>query len=224
MVLALGSVVAEAGLLIEAARGVVEKRGRNLLALRVLRIALHHATARLRDQVKGTTERDTCHAFPSKVPVDEDARDAIVGRLLRAGRLVLLPVVDVRELVRRAVLAPGHGVVAVEDQGRMIVALAIEAPLPRATLFVLGPADPRVEPGAPAAAEPHALVLLRETREGIPRRRIKCANRIFAHCTPPFASLASRTSGEPTHPAYASDCSGGSSKRAMIPLSAPSPT
>jgi uncharacterized cupin superfamily protein len=49
MVLALGSVVAEAGLLIEAARGVVEKLGRDLLALRVLWIALHHAAARLRE-------------------------------------------------------------------------------------------------------------------------------------------------------------------------------
>src|SRR6266540_7466107 len=117
MVLALGPVIAEAGLLIEAARGVVEKRGRNLLALRVLRIALHHAAARLRDQVEGTAKRDTCDAFPSIVPVDEDAGDAIVGQLLRAGRLVILPVVDVRELLRRAVLGPGHRGVAVEDEG-----------------------------------------------------------------------------------------------------------
>src|SRR6478672_2003758 len=79
MVLALGPVIAEAGLLVEAAGGVVEKRGRNLLALRVLRIPLHLATARLRDQVEGTTKCDTCDAFPPIVPVDEDARDAIVG-------------------------------------------------------------------------------------------------------------------------------------------------
>src|SRR6266498_3724296 len=118
MVLTLGPVVAEAGLLVEAARGVVEKRGRNLLALCVLRIALHHATARLRDQVEGTTKRDTCDALPSIVPVDEDAGDAIVGRRLRTGRLVILLVVDVRELVRRAVLRPGHRGVAVEDEGR----------------------------------------------------------------------------------------------------------
>src|SRR5215204_5385612 len=116
MVLALGAVVTEAGLLIEAARGVVEKRGRNLLALRqILGIALHHATARLRDQVEGTTKRHTCDAFPSIVPVDEDARDAIVGRRIRAGRLVILPVVDVRELLGRAVLGPRHRGLAVED-------------------------------------------------------------------------------------------------------------
>src|SRR5512133_2183546 len=118
MVLALGPVIAEAGLLVEAARGVVEKRGRNLLALRVLRIALHHAPARLRDQVEGATKRDTGDASPSIVLVDEDARDAIVGRLIRAGRLVFLPVMDVRKLVRSAVLAPGPRRPAVDDQGR----------------------------------------------------------------------------------------------------------
>src|SRR5512133_271126 len=181
MVLALGPVVAEAGLLIEAARGVVEKRGRNLLALRVLRIALHHATARLRDQVEGTTKRHTCDAVPSIVPVDEDARDAIVGRLIRAGRLVFLPVMDVRKLVRRAVLAPGHRGVAVEDQGRMSVALTNETLFPRAAFFALGPALPRMEPRAPAATESHAAVLLGETREGIPRRGINRPDRVLAH-------------------------------------------
>src|SRR5512133_1606960 len=183
MVLTLGPVVAEAGLLIEAARDVVEKRRRNLLALRVLRIALHDAAARCRDQVDGATKRDTCDAFPSIVPVDEDARDAIVGRLIRAGRLVLLPVMDVRELVRRAVLAPGHCGVAVEDQGRMSVALANETLFPRAALFALGPADTRMEPRAPAAPEPHALVLLSEVGEGIPSRGIKRPDRVLAHCT-----------------------------------------
>src|SRR6266496_2370504 len=194
MVLALGPVVAEAGLLIEAARGVVEKRGRHLLALRVLRIALHDAPALLRDQVEGTTKRDTCDAFPSIVPVDEDARDAIVGRVIRAGRLVFLPVMDIRELVRRAVLAPGHRGVAVEDQGRMSIALANETLFPRAAFFALGPADPRMEPGAPAAAEPHTLVLLSEVGEGIPRRGIKRPDRILAHCTLHSPALVRLTS------------------------------
>src|SRR6266550_1903026 len=190
MVLALVPVIAKAGLLIEAARGVIEKRGRSPLGLRVLRIALHDAPARLRDQVEGATKRDTCDAFPSIVSVDEDARDAIVGRLIGAGRLVFLPVMDVRELVRRAVLAPGHRGVAVEDQGRMSVALANETLLPRAALFALGPSLPRMEPGAPAATESHALVLLSETGEGIPRRGVKRLDRVRAHRT----SVLSRTS------------------------------
>src|SRR6266571_5489520 len=194
MVLALVPVIAEAGLLIEAARDVIEKRGRNLLALRVLRIALHDAPARLRDQVEGTTKRHTCDAFPSIVPVDEDARDAIVGRLICAGRLVFLPVMDVRELVWRAVLAPGHRGVAVEDQGRMSVAFANETLLPGAAFLALGPADPRMEPGAPAAAEPHALVLLSETRERIPSRGIKRPDRIVAHCTLRSPALVRLTS------------------------------
>src|SRR5260370_38512812 len=108
--------------------------------------------AGLRDQVDGTTKRPSCDAFPSIVPVDEDARDAIVGRLIGAGRLVFLPVMDVRELVGRAVLAPGHRGVAVEDQGRVSVALANETLLPGAALLALGPADPRMDPGAPPAA------------------------------------------------------------------------
>ena len=37
--------------------------------------------------------------------------------------------------------------------------------------LALGPADPRMEPGAPAAAEPHAFVLLGETRDRIPKSR-----------------------------------------------------
>src|SRR6266542_3998507 len=124
MVLTLGPLVAEAGLLKEAARGAVEERGRNLLALRVLRIALHHATARLRDEVEGTT---------------------------------------------------------VEDQGRVSFALANETLLPGAANLALGPVDPRMEPRAPAAAEPHAVVLLSEMGEGIPRRGIKRPYRILAH-------------------------------------------
>src|SRR6266480_4940368 len=194
MVLTLGPVVAKAGLLIEAARGVVEKRGPDLLALGVLRIALDHATARLRDQVEGTTKRHTCDAFPSIVPVDEDARDPIVGRLIGAGRLVFLPVMNVRELVRRAVLAPGHRGVAVEDQCRMSVALANETLLPGAAFLALGPADPRMEPGAPAAAEPHALVLRSETLERIPSRGIKRPDRIVAHCTLRSPALVRLTS------------------------------
>jgi len=92
-------------------------------------------------------------------------------------------VMDVRELVRRAVLAPGHRGVTVEDQSRMRVALANETLLPGPAFFALGPADPRMKPGAPAAAEPHALVLLSETRERIPSRSIKPPDRILAHCT-----------------------------------------
>src|SRR5436190_11097826 len=182
MVLALGSLVAEAGLLVEGARDVVEKRGRNLLALRqILRIALHHATALFRDQLEGTTKRHTSHAFPPIVPVDEDACDAIVGQLLRAGRLVILPVVDVRELLGRAVLGPRHRGVAVEHERRMGVALANETLLPGPALFALGPADARMEPCAPTAAEPHAVVLFSEGGEGIPRRGIKRLDRVLAH-------------------------------------------
>jgi hypothetical protein len=115
VLLAFGSVVAEAGLLIEAARCVVEELGSHLLAvLEIVRISLHDAAARLRDHLDSTEKRHSCDTFPSIVPVDKDAGDPIVGQLVGAGGLVFLSVMDVRKLVGRAVLAPGHRVVAVE--------------------------------------------------------------------------------------------------------------
>ncbi len=195
MVLALGPFVAEAGLLIEAARGVVEKLGRDLLALRVLRIALHHTTARLRDEVEGTTKRHTRDAFPSIIPVHEDARDAIVRKLFRSVRLVVLPVVDVRKLVRRAELAPRHRGVAVEGQGRVSLPLANETLLPRAAHFALRPTFSRMEPRAPATTEPAPVVLIEETGEGIPSRVIKRSDRVLAHA-PSVHRLRSDRRGE----------------------------
>jgi len=53
MVLAHWALVAEACPLEQASRGVVQEGRRRLLPLRVLRIRLHHAAARLRDQVQG---------------------------------------------------------------------------------------------------------------------------------------------------------------------------
>src|SRR5262245_46051698 len=124
VLLAFGSVVAEAGLLIETARCVVEELGSHLLAvLEIVRISLHDATARSRDQLDSTAKRHSCDTFPSIVPVDKDAGDPIVGQVVRAGGLVLLSVMDVRKLDRGAVLAPGHRVLTVEDQGRMRVPL-----------------------------------------------------------------------------------------------------
>ena len=119
------SLVAEADLLEEAARGAVEELGPDLLALQVVRIALDHAAARLRDQVEGSTNRHGCDACPPIVPVDEDARDAIRG-LPRETGFPFLPVIDPRKLLRRAVLTPRHRGVAVEDQGGVRFPLANE--------------------------------------------------------------------------------------------------
>src|SRR4029079_4847774 len=88
---------------------------------------------------------------------------------------------DVRKLAGRAVLAPGHRVVAVEDQRRMCVAFADEALLPRAALFALGPALPRMEPGTPAAAESTPLVLIEQPRIRIPRRSVERFDLVLAH-------------------------------------------
>src|SRR4029450_14068945 len=81
ILLSLGSLVAEADLLEEAARGAVEELGPDLFALQVVRIALHDAAARLRDQLEGTTNRHGCAASPPILPVDEQRTERLcVGR------------------------------------------------------------------------------------------------------------------------------------------------
>jgi hypothetical protein len=57
MLLALGPVEVEASVFEEAPGAVVEERGRDPLALRVLRIRLHDTTTGLPDQVECSTER-----------------------------------------------------------------------------------------------------------------------------------------------------------------------
>ena len=52
-------------------------------------------------------------------------------QLFRARRLLFVAMVYVRKLVLRAVLRPGDGSVAVEDERGMSVALANETLLPR---------------------------------------------------------------------------------------------
>jgi hypothetical protein len=74
--------------------------------------------------LEGPTDRDSCDAFPSIVPVDEDARDAISGWLPREAGLPFLPVIDPRKLLRTPVLTPHQRGVAVEDQRGVRVPLA----------------------------------------------------------------------------------------------------
>ena len=89
-----------------------------------------------------------------------------------AGGLVVLAVFHVRQLLRRAVLAPRHRLVAVEDQRCMGTALldvrALETSgCPRIPARVRVRPD---EPDAPAAPE-DAVVLLHQRRERVPRLR-----------------------------------------------------
>ena len=67
----------EARPLEEGARPVVEHG--LLLALRVVRVALDDATARLRDQVEGALQRDGRQPLSPVAPVHEDAGDPVVG-------------------------------------------------------------------------------------------------------------------------------------------------
>src|SRR6476469_1541216 len=73
VVLALASVVAEAGLLEQAPRAAVEEGRRDLLAAGVLRVRLHDATAGLRDQIQSATEGQRRHSFAAVLLVHEEA-------------------------------------------------------------------------------------------------------------------------------------------------------
>ena len=77
--------------------------------------------ARLGQRLRGHPARrhgqgDGRDALAPVLLVDEEAGQPVGGQLDNA-RLVLLAVVDVGQLGRGAVLAPGNGQVAVEDQG-----------------------------------------------------------------------------------------------------------
>src|SRR5918993_2301755 len=92
---ALGAVVGEALALVHRAGAVVEER-RVLLPYPagVVRVALDHAAARLRDQVYGSAQGDRRQALAAVDLLDLDAGDPVVGQALRGGEVLLLAVVD----------------------------------------------------------------------------------------------------------------------------------
>src|SRR3954452_24845862 len=169
VVLALGSYVAEAGLLEQAAGDAVEERRRDLLAAGVLRIGLDHAAAGRGDQVKGALQRQGRDAAAPVPLVDEEARHSVVREDVEL-RLVLLAVLDVLQLLWGSELAPRDGDVSVEDQRGVCAAFADQSLLERTVGVVrelfLGVEG--VEPRAPAAT-PHAVVPLGEIGERVPR-------------------------------------------------------
>src|SRR5262245_14302147 len=171
MVLSLRPLVAEAGLLEQTAGAVVQEGARGPLAARVLRIRLDHPAAGLCDQVQGSPKRHGGDALAPVVPVDEEAGEAVIGRLIEA-RGVLLQVVDVGKLSRRTVLAPADRDRTVEDHGRVSVACAnqtlLDGAVPLRAFPLLGARG--MEPRAPATA-PHAIVFVRQPDEGVPGRR-----------------------------------------------------
>src|ERR1700678_1818336 len=116
VVLALGSLVVEAGLFEHAAGGAVEEGGRDLLSRRVLRVGLHDTAPGNGDQVQGAVERGGGHPSAAAIAVHEKTGDAVVRRRDEAG-FVLLPVIDAGEFRRRSELAPAHRDVTIENQG-----------------------------------------------------------------------------------------------------------
>jgi len=105
--------------------------------------------------------------------VHEEAGDAPVGELLQTGRIGLA-VLDARQLIGRAKLAPADAGIAVIDQGRMgatfadarllIAAALLDAPC---VWLALG-----MERHAPAAA-PDPVMPLDQSGEGRPGRGIE---------------------------------------------------
>src|SRR5690606_29572863 len=72
-------------------------------------------STRLCDEVERPIQRLPRYTRATMVAVDEEARDA-PRRRSRLASVVLLAVVDARQLVRAAVLAPRDSVVPVEDE------------------------------------------------------------------------------------------------------------
>ena len=92
-----------------------------------MRVPLHDPAAGLRNQIHCATKSGFCHSFAPVLLVHEDARDPVVGRRVQGG-LVLLAVVDVRQFLRAAVLAPRHCLITVEHQ-RSVCAALLDQPL-----------------------------------------------------------------------------------------------
>jgi hypothetical protein len=99
------------------------------------------------------------------VAVDKEASEAVIRRLVEAC-VVLLPVVNVRKLLRRAVLTPGDSDVSIEDQGSVSLPVANQTLLVGAVtlgaLALLGAR--RMEPGAPATVPPPLCFSARWTK------------------------------------------------------------
>jgi len=132
---------------------------------------LHHAAPGLRDEVQRPAERGRGDALAAVVTVDEEAGEPVVGHQVLL-LLVLRPVIDARQLLRSAVLAPPHRHVAVEDQGGVRHAVFDQPVLQVTVVFralLLPLREVRVEVGAPAPV-PHTVVLLGQRRECLPRR------------------------------------------------------
>jgi hypothetical protein len=97
-------------------------------------------------------------------------------------RLVLLPVVDLRELGRRAELAPPDGAIAVQDQ-RCVGMTFLDQPPLHCAIALDADTDVGglgVERQAPAST-PHAVVTLDERCEGRPAVGIERSDRPRAH-------------------------------------------
>src|SRR4029453_6070996 len=177
--LPLGAEGAEARPLVPGPCAVLEDG--HLLAAGVVRVALHNPAADLRNQIHGATKGGRRHSFAPVLPVHEDAGDPVVGRLVESG-LVLLAVVDVRQFLRGAVLAPRHCLTTVEHQ-RSVSAALLDQPLLEGTVALgcerlLGMEG--VEPGAPTATE-HTVVPLDEPRECVPGIRIERLDYVVRH-------------------------------------------
>src|SRR5262249_58321223 len=79
--------------------------------------------------------------------------------------------------------SPRDARAAAKHEGRVSLPLADETFLPGTSFLALRPASPRVEPRAPATAEPHSAVLLGQARKGIPGRGVERLDLVVAHRT-----------------------------------------
>src|SRR5690606_34243546 len=165
---ALGADVLEARLLVHRAGPVVDERVVHPLLADLVRVPFDDAAAERGDLLQRTGESHLGVALAAEALVDEDAGDAEVGYEVGFGE-VLLAVLDVRQLIRGAVVGPRDRLVADDHQRHVSLSGLDQLLLERAASFVARPSSGAVvEVGAPATAE-DAVVTLYQPGERLPR-------------------------------------------------------
>src|SRR5690606_16550924 len=174
---ALGADVLEACLLVHRASPVVDERVVHPLLADLVRVPLDDAAAERGNLLQRTGESHFGVALAAEALVDEDAGDAEVGYEVGFGE-VLLAVLDVRQLIRGAVVGPGDGLVVDDHQRSVSLSGLDQLLLERAAALVARPSSGAVvEVGAPAPTE-DAVVALHQPGECLPGLRSQGHDRV----------------------------------------------
>jgi hypothetical protein len=166
-------------------RRVVEERPRNRPSCDILGVTLDRASAEAGDLLERAPECDGCDPLTAILPVDEETGDPPV-REGGEGFQIGAPVLDARQLGRRAELAPAYAGRTVENEGSVSLTFQ-DAALLLGTVLCRGLGVPHafwVKGHAPASA-PYAVVLLDQTGKVRPGRFVQRLDQKSSHSPSP---------------------------------------